>query len=79
MAVSFPHFYGGDPSLVNNVNGIHPDPEKHQSVVGVQPVIKKNIILISTIIFQIKKIKNKKNCDSRRKKFDYIFSLANLN
>lgn len=39
VAVSFPHFYGGDPALVDNVNGIAPNMEKHQSVVAVQPVM----------------------------------------
>lgn len=38
VAVSFPHFYGGDPSLVDNVNGIAPDVSKHESEVAVQPV-----------------------------------------
>lgn len=40
VAVSFPHFYGGDPSLVENVNGISPDKEKHESIVAIQPVMK---------------------------------------
>ncbi|XP_025421899.1 scavenger receptor class B member 1-like isoform X2 [Sipha flava] len=37
VAVSFPHFYGGDPSLVENVNGVAPDAGKHESEVAVQP------------------------------------------
>lgn len=39
VAVSFPHFYGGDPSLLDNVNGLSPNQEKHESVVAIQPVM----------------------------------------
>lgn len=39
VAVSFPHFYGGDPSLADNVDGIRPDVNKHESLVAVQPVM----------------------------------------
>lgn len=38
VAVSFPHFYGGEPSLLDNVEGLAPDAEKHESEVAVQPV-----------------------------------------
>ncbi|VVC33177.1 Hypothetical protein CINCED_3A004628 [Cinara cedri] len=37
VAVSFPHFYGGDPSLMDHVNGLSPDKEKHESTIAVQP------------------------------------------
>ncbi|XP_035729802.1 scavenger receptor class B member 1-like isoform X1 [Vespa mandarinia] len=36
-AVSLPHFLDGDPSLINEVEGLHPDPEKHATQVLIQP------------------------------------------
>lgn len=37
-AVSLPHFYNSDPSLVNEVEGINPVKEKHESIIIMQPV-----------------------------------------
>nr|XP_050845801.1 scavenger receptor class B member 1-like isoform X1 [Vespula vulgaris] len=38
-AVSLPHFLNGDSSLINDVEGLHPDPEKHATQVLIQPDI----------------------------------------
>ena len=35
---SKPHFLDGDPSLLQDVKGLHPDPAKHDIVVEVEPV-----------------------------------------
>lgn len=35
---SKPHFLDGDPSLLKDVKGLHPDPAKHDIVVDVEPV-----------------------------------------
>lgn len=38
VAVSLPHFYNSDPTLLNEVDGLNPIKEKHESVVAMQPV-----------------------------------------
>uniref|UniRef100_A0A336M449 CSON002530 protein n=1 Tax=Culicoides sonorensis TaxID=179676 RepID=A0A336M449_CULSO len=37
VAVSLPHFYNADPSLLKGVNGLTPDEEKHGSIIALQP------------------------------------------
>ena len=37
-AMSLPHFLNADPSLLEGVEGLHPDPEKHGTKVILQPV-----------------------------------------
>ncbi|KAI4487717.1 hypothetical protein M0802_011907 [Mischocyttarus mexicanus] len=39
LVISLPHFLNGDPSLVNDVEGLHPNPEKHGTRVIIQPEI----------------------------------------
>lgn len=36
---SFPHFYLGDPSLLENIEGLKPDPEKHNSYIDIHPTL----------------------------------------
>ena len=36
--MSLPHFLNGDPSLVEEIDGIKPDPEKHSTRIVLQPV-----------------------------------------
>ncbi|XP_055381260.1 scavenger receptor class B member 1 [Condylostylus longicornis] len=36
-AVSFPHFYNGDPSLLDSIEGLDPSEEKHGSEIVLQP------------------------------------------
>jgi CD36 family. len=36
--LSFPHFYLGDPRLLEAVEGLNPDPEKHDSFLDVHEV-----------------------------------------
>ncbi|XP_071452331.1 scavenger receptor class B member 1-like [Hetaerina americana] len=38
IAVSYPHFYLADPRIQQNVLGMFPDEEKHQSFIDIQPV-----------------------------------------
>lgn len=38
LAVSLPHFYNSDPTLLDGVIGMEPDEEKHDSVIALQPV-----------------------------------------
>ena len=38
LAVSFPHFYKSDPSLANNIEGLDPSAEKHETEIVIQPV-----------------------------------------
>jgi hypothetical protein len=35
IMISFPHFYLGDPSLLETVEGLKPDPEKHDGYLDV--------------------------------------------
>jgi hypothetical protein len=38
IMISFPHFYLGDPSLLETVEGLKPDPEKHDGYLDVHEV-----------------------------------------
>jgi scavenger receptor class B, member 1 len=40
IAISQPHFFNADPSLLNEVEGMKPEREKHQTILDVQPVKK---------------------------------------
>jgi len=42
--LSFPHFYKADPKLLEDVEGLSPDQEKHETFLKIQPV--------STILFK---------------------------
>ncbi|XP_071087772.1 scavenger receptor class B member 1-like [Haliotis cracherodii] len=35
--MSYPHFLGGDPEVINGVNGLHPDPQHHASFLDLEP------------------------------------------
>lgn len=37
-AVSYPHFYRSDPSLLDEVEGLDPNAEKHSTEIVLQPV-----------------------------------------
>lgn len=37
VLLSFPHFYQADPALLDAVDGLTPDPEKHQTFFKIQP------------------------------------------
>ncbi|XP_005181047.1 scavenger receptor class B member 1 [Musca domestica] len=37
LAISFPHFFNADPSLLNGVDGLSPNESKHGSEVAIQP------------------------------------------
>ena len=37
--ISFPHFYLGDPCLLEEVEGLNPDPEKHDFYLDVHEVL----------------------------------------
>ena len=38
VALSFPHFLKGDPQLLDKMDGLSPDPSKHESIFVIQPV-----------------------------------------
>ena len=38
--LSWPHFFQADPKLLDAVDGLKPDQEKHQMYIDVQPVYK---------------------------------------
>lgn len=38
IGVSYPHFYQGDPALVEAVEGSYPDKTKHESHFYIEPV-----------------------------------------
>jgi hypothetical protein len=38
VALSFPHFLKGDPQLLDKMDGLSPDPNKHESMIVIQPV-----------------------------------------
>ncbi|XP_050425880.1 scavenger receptor class B member 1-like isoform X2 [Adelges cooleyi] len=68
VAVSFPHFYGGDPSLVDNVEGISPVKEEHESLVAIQPDI--GIPLEANLKVQINLVVKTTDAIERVMKFD---------
>lgn len=37
LALSFPHFLNGDPQLLEKLDGLSPDPSKHESIFVIQP------------------------------------------
>lgn len=37
IALSYPHFYLADPKVLENMEGVNPDPEKHESYFYIQP------------------------------------------
>jgi len=37
--LSFPHFYLGDPRLLEQVEGLNPDPKKHEFYLDVHEVL----------------------------------------
>ncbi|XP_059609944.1 scavenger receptor class B member 1 [Phlebotomus argentipes] len=37
LAVSLPHFYNSDPTLLDRIDGLSPDKEQHESVLAIQP------------------------------------------
>ncbi|XP_040570236.1 scavenger receptor class B member 1 [Lepeophtheirus salmonis] len=37
IIISWPHFYQANPNLLNEVEGLNPDPEKHQFYIDIQP------------------------------------------
>ncbi|XP_021934461.1 scavenger receptor class B member 1-like isoform X2 [Zootermopsis nevadensis] len=51
IGVSYPHFYQGDPMLVDAVEGSHPDKQKHESHFYIEP--KSGLPLDVTVRFQI--------------------------
>lgn len=38
VIASFPHFYLGDPSFLDYVDGLKPDKVKHETFVDIEPV-----------------------------------------
>ena len=40
---SAPNFLGGDPILLEKVDGLHPDPALHETTIDVEPVTGANI------------------------------------
>ena len=40
VALSSPHFLYGDPQLIHNVTGLHPNKEEHATWIDIDPVIK---------------------------------------
>ncbi|XP_050527772.1 scavenger receptor class B member 1-like isoform X2 [Daktulosphaira vitifoliae] len=68
VAVSFPHFYDGDPSLVGKIDGISPEREKHESVMAIQPDI--GIPLMINTRLQLNLVVNTKERNNRARKFD---------
>lgn len=40
MSISWPHFLYGDPKLLENVEGLSPDPNRHGFYMDFQPVFK---------------------------------------
>jgi len=51
MLLSWPHFYGGDPALLQQVEGLDPDKEKHQFGIDILPQL--GVVLRAAIRLQI--------------------------
>ena len=51
--MSWPHFFQADSKLLDAVEGLKPDPEKHQFYIDVQPVGDNWAEILSEIIFNL--------------------------
>ncbi|KAJ6637985.1 Scavenger receptor class B member 1 [Pseudolycoriella hygida] len=67
-AVSYPHFYRSDPSLLNEVDGLEPNAERHSSEIILQPQLGVPMRVHSRL--QINLLLNKSKFNSRVKPFD---------
>lgn len=47
MLVSFPHFYGADKSLLEQIDGLNPRQEDHESYLDIHPVSRYSILTIT--------------------------------
>ena len=52
MAISWPHYLHGDPKLLDDVEGLSPDPQRHSFYIDFQPVIE----LIDIIFFHFRSV-----------------------
>jgi hypothetical protein len=50
VALSFPHFLKGDPRLLEKMDGLSPDPNKHETIIVIQPVRQVYSILATFIV-----------------------------
>lgn len=50
MILSQPHFLGADEDVINSVEGLSPDPEKHSSFYDLNPVRFVQLFIALTIV-----------------------------
>jgi scavenger receptor class B, member 1 len=50
IAISWPHFLHGDPKLLKHVEGLNPDPTKHEFFMDLHPVTKPTLIISLQVV-----------------------------
>lgn len=68
VALSLPHFYKADPKLLEAVDGLAPDAERHRSTISIEPDLGLPVFLRTTI--QLNLVVHKTRFSPRVKPFD---------
>ncbi|KAK9507148.1 hypothetical protein O3M35_007061 [Rhynocoris fuscipes] len=53
ITLTLPHFYDADPSYLNEVDGLHPEEDKHQIFIYFEPVCKHNFFFILFLSYKL--------------------------
>ncbi|CAG9807146.1 unnamed protein product [Chironomus riparius] len=70
IAVSLPHYYNSDPTLLKEIDGLHPEKEKHESVIAMQPRLGVPIKITSRI--QLNLMNGETKFNTQVKRFDHL-------
>lgn len=77
--MSWPHFLHGSHELIEGVDGLSPDPEKHSFILDVDPVsiIRQHYIYITRIGIRVYQKTDNLEPSSNLGKWQYFYSISN--